>query len=86
MNIRDADSFFGHDHAEILKDHIDRMTTSRPSKTDAHQIEAEGGPAEIAVLPRAISRFAPRATYNPAPNWGRFSQSSGRLTYCLDCI
>jgi hypothetical protein len=74
MNIRDAESMFGHDHAGILKDHIDRITTSRPRGTEASQVDAEGS-TQLAVLPRAVSRFAPRATLNPAPNWGKFSQS-----------
>jgi hypothetical protein len=78
MNIRDADSCFGHDHAEILKDHIDRMTTGRPGGKEASQEDAES-PARLAVLPRAISRFAPRATFNPAPNWGKSYPPSSRF-------
>lgn len=85
MTIRDAGSCFGHDHADILKGHIDSITTCRPSKMDSPQVDDEN-PAQIAVLPRAISRFAPRATFNPAPNWGNFSKSSPHLTYCLTCV
>lgn len=73
MNIRDADSCFGHDHAEILKDHIDRMTTGRPRGTETSQPDGENT-SQLAVLPRAISRFAPRATFNTEPNWGKLFQ------------
>jgi len=73
MSIRDAESMFGQDHAGILKDHIDRITSSRPRDTEVSQVDAER-PTQLAVLPRAISRFAPRATLNPASNWGKFSQ------------
>jgi len=81
MNIRHADSYFGHDHADILKDHIDRMTTGRPKAAETLQVDAEIS-TQLAVLPRAISRFAPRATFNPAPNWGKFFKPS----FCFDIV
>ena len=71
MNIRNADSCLGHGHAEILKDHIDRMTTDDHWLAEAVVDDFECQ-AELAVLPRAISRFAPRATFDPAPNLGNF--------------
>jgi hypothetical protein len=69
-NIRDADSNFQLDHAAIIRDHINRITTGRPRDTEVPQVDTEGP----VMLPLAISRFAPRATLNPAPNWGKFSQ------------
>ncbi len=80
MNIRNAGSCFGHDHAEILKDHIDRITTARLKTRDPVQEDAES-PAELAILPRAISRFAPRATLNPASNWG-----NSHLQFLIRCM
>lgn len=81
-NIRDAGSNFEVDHAAILKDHINRIITGRLRVTEVPQVDAEGPAqlAELAVLPRAISRFAPRATLNPAPNWGIVCQPVSALS------
>jgi len=86
INIRTTESGSGYDHADILKDHINCMAKCHPINTEEFQVEAEGDPAPIAVPPRAISRFAPRATCNPAPNWGKVSQPTFILIFNLTPI
>jgi hypothetical protein len=72
-NIREADSCFGHDHAELLMSHIKNMRIIRRRGAISPEDDAKS-PDRLAMWPFAVSKFAPQATINPQSNIGELLQ------------
>lgn len=67
MNIREADSCFGNDHAELLKSHIDNIVAGRSL---VRNINSQDPADPLDMWPSAISNSLPRATINPQSDIG----------------
>jgi hypothetical protein len=69
-DILNADSCVGGNHAAVLKQHIDGIVAGKESlmkPAPLPDIVTEWP----AALPKAVARFAPRATFNPPANLGK---------------
>lgn len=71
--LREAETFFGQDHAALLRQHILHLAGKSAEEVD--NPPAIAAPPPPPLLPSAISRFVPRAIVDSDDNLGKSTMS-----------